>query len=69
MASNLLFYQLLLVALMLICFMIHVWWPDNPRTLATTPLKPDKPRRKRSKDPKPFTGLIHSCSPYRGSLT
>ena len=28
MAPNRLFYQLLLVALVLLCFMIHVWWLD-----------------------------------------
>ena len=45
MAPNLLFYQLLLVALVLICLLIHVWWPDPPRATPQTPLKPDKPRR------------------------
>jgi hypothetical protein len=59
MAPNLLFYQLLLVALVLICIMIHVWWPDRPSVTPQTPLKPGKPRRKRSKEPKPFTGYIH----------
>lgn len=59
MIPNPLFYILLLVYLLLICIIIHVWWPDPPSTTPQTPLKPDKPRRKRSKDPKPFTGLIH----------
>lgn len=59
MTPNLLFYQLLLVALVLICFMIHVWWPDPSRTIPPKPLNPNKPRRKRSKEPKPFTGYIH----------
>ena len=59
MAPNLLLYQLLLVTLVLICFLIHVEWPDNPSATSKTSLKPDKPRRKRSKEPKPFTGLIH----------
>jgi hypothetical protein len=31
MTLNLLFYQFLLVALALICLMVHLWWPDNPR--------------------------------------
>jgi IS1 family transposase len=56
---NLLFYQLLLVTLVLICLMIHVWWPDPPRVARPRPFKPDKPRRTRSKEPKPFTGYIH----------
>ena len=59
MAPNLLWYQLLLVALVLICLLIHVEWPDNPGATSKTSLQPDKPRRKRSKDPKPFTGLLH----------
>ena len=59
MAPNLLFYQLLLVALVLICLVIHVWWPDHPRATSHRHLKPDKPRRTRSKAPKPFTGFIH----------
>jgi IS1 family transposase len=59
MGPNLLFYQLLLVALVLICLIMHVWWPDHPRPTPRTPLKPDTPRRKRSKEPKPFPGFIH----------
>jgi hypothetical protein len=59
MTPNLLFYQILLVALVLICFMIHVWWPDPSRATPPRPLKPDKPRRKRSTGPKPFTGYLH----------
>src|SRR5919204_6676808 len=59
MTSNLLFYQLLLVALVLICFIIHIWWPDHPGPTAQPPLKPDIPRRKRSTEPKEFTGYIH----------
>jgi IS1 family transposase/transposase-like protein len=56
---NLLFYQLLLVTLVLICLMIHVWWPDPPRVARPRTFQPDKPRRTRSKEPKPFTGYIH----------
>src|SRR5262249_12365536 len=59
MAPNLLLYQLLLVALVLICLIIHVSWPDAPSVIPQTPRKPDQPRRKRSKAPKPSTGLIH----------
>ena len=39
MAPNLLFYQLLLVALVLICLIIHVWWPDHPRATPQMPLQ------------------------------
>jgi len=59
MVPNLLFYQLLLVALVLICILVHVWWPDRPNVTPQTPRKPGKPRRKRSKELKPFTGYIH----------
>jgi transposase-like protein/IS1 family transposase len=59
MVPNLLFYQLLLVALVLICMLVHVWWPDRPNGTPQTPRKPGKPRCKRSKELKPFTGYLH----------
>ena len=59
MAPNRVFYQLLLSALVLIYLLIHVWWPDTPRATLHRPLKPDKPRRKRPTEPKPFPGLLH----------
>lgn len=46
MTSNPWFYQLLMAALVLVCLIIH------------TPVKPIKPRRKRSKEPKPFAGYL-----------
>jgi hypothetical protein len=58
MTPNMLFYQLLLAALVLICPIIHVWWPDPQRPASQRPIEPAKPRRKRSKEPKPFTGYI-----------
>jgi hypothetical protein len=59
MTPNLLFYQLLLVALVLIGLLIHIWWPDDPRITTQTLRKPDQPRHKRFRDPKPFTGYVH----------
>ena len=59
MASNSLFYQCLLVALVLICLLLHVGLSDNPPRVPHAPLEPPRPRRRRSKDSKPFTGLIH----------
>jgi len=56
---NLWFYQLLLVTLVLICLLMHVWWPDPSRVACPRTFKPEKPRRTRSKDSKPFTGYIH----------
>jgi hypothetical protein len=55
---HLLFYQLLLVTLVLICLMRQVWWPDPPRVAYPRTFKPEMPRRTRSKAPKPFTGSI-----------
>lgn len=60
MVPNLLLYQLLVVALVLLCLMIHVWWPDDSSAASETPRTPTKPRRKRSTEPTPFTGLIHT---------
>ena len=44
MVPSLLFYQLLLVALVLICLMLHVGWPAPLSTTPQTPVRPDKPR-------------------------
>jgi hypothetical protein len=60
MAPNLLFYQLLLVALVLLCRITHVWWPDDSRATPHRSRKPDPPRRKRSTEPKPFLGFLHT---------
>jgi len=59
MASNLLFYQLLLVALVLICLLVHGGLPDDLPRAPQTLLQPHQRRRRRSKEPQPFTGLIH----------
>jgi hypothetical protein len=59
MAPNALFYHLLLASLVLICLLIHVWRPDPLKATPPPPVKPDQPRRKRSTEPKPFTGYIH----------
>ena len=58
MTSNPWFYQLLLAALVLTCLIIHVWWPDSLRAVPPSPVQPDKSRRKRSKEPKPFAGYL-----------
>jgi hypothetical protein len=59
MAPNLLLYQILLVALVLICLLIHIWWSDDPCIAPQMLRRADKPRRTRSKGPQPFTGFIH----------
>ena len=59
MVPNVLFYQLFVVALVVICLLIHVWWRDAPSASPPTALTPDTPRRKRSTEPKPFPGFLH----------
>jgi hypothetical protein len=49
MAPTLLVCQLLLVALVLICLIVHVWWPDEPPRAPKASLDPNKRRHKRSK--------------------
>jgi len=59
MAPDPLFYQLLLVALVLICLLLHIGWPDPRRPAPQTTAKPDQPRCQRSKAPTPFAGYMH----------
>lgn len=62
MTPNVLFYQLLVVALMLICLLIHVWDLSSRSPASQRPFKPAKPQRKRAKAPKPFTEYSHKPS-------
>jgi len=57
MVPTLFFYHLGLVALVCVFLMLCALWPNNiaARRQPIAPLKP--PRRTRSKEPKPFTGL------------
>jgi transposase-like protein len=55
-----LFYQLLVVALVLICLLIYVGLLDMPLPKPQPPLASNKRRHTRSKAPKPFPGLIHT---------
>jgi hypothetical protein len=59
MVPNVLFYQLFVVALVVICLRIHVWWRDAPSASPPTARTSDPPRRQRSTEPKPFPGFIH----------
>src|SRR5256886_3753480 len=59
MASILLFYQLLLVALVCLCCVLHALWPGARTGVRPTLLQPRSPRPKRSREPKPFAGLLH----------
>src|SRR5215470_15678463 len=59
MVPHLLFYQLLLVALVLVCLMMHVWWPNAPRAIPQTPRQLATPRRTCSQAPKHLPVFIH----------
>src|SRR6266446_3953210 len=60
MASNLLFYQLLLVALACLCCVLHALWPGARTGVRPTLLQPSPPRPTRSREPTPFAGLLHT---------
>jgi hypothetical protein len=57
MVSHLFFYQLVLVALVWLCLMLQWVWPSDSVAGCLTTLEPLPPRRKRSREPKPFVGL------------
>jgi IS1 family transposase len=59
MVSHHIFYQLVLLGLLWLFMMLHVMWPSDRPVLAPRPPQPVAPPRKRSKEPKPFAGLLH----------
>jgi hypothetical protein len=68
MVPTLFFYQLVLVALVWLCVMLHWAWPSDSATACPTTLDPTPPRPKRSREPKPFAGLTRkphcdACEP------
>jgi hypothetical protein len=70
MVSNLFFSQLMLIALLWLCVMLHGVWPSDPTLASPTILPPPPPRRQRSREPKPFAGLTRkphcdACEPPR----
>src|SRR6267143_1019199 len=56
MISHLFFSQLVLVALIWLCVMLHWAWPSDPATCPTTP-EPTPPGPKRPRERRPFAGL------------
>src|SRR5215831_21405433 len=56
MVPDLFFYQLVLIALVWLCFMLHGMWPSGPATCPPTPA-PTPPEPKRHHEPTPFAGL------------
>jgi hypothetical protein len=57
MVSHLFFYQLVLLALAWLFVMLHYTWPSDRAAERQRPPTPVRPPHKRSKEPKPFTGL------------
>src|SRR6266853_6590318 len=57
MVSNLVFYQLALIALLWVFLMLSWVWPSEPAAARPIPPTPVPPPRKRSTAPKPFAGL------------
>jgi IS1 family transposase len=56
MVSDLFFYQLMLVALVWLCLMLHWLWPSAPATCPPPP-EPTPPEPKRKRERLPFAGL------------
>src|SRR5215470_9251082 len=67
MVSHLFFYQLVLVALVWLCVMLHWAWPSNPAPVWPATPESLPPRPKRTRAPRPFAGLTTKphCA-YRG---
>ena len=62
MVSNLVFSQLVLIAVVWLFLMLYGLWPAEPTATRPQTPKPLMPPRKRSKEPKSFMGLTHK--PY-----
>ncbi len=57
MVSHLFFYQLVLVALVWLCVMLHWAWPSDPAAACPTTPEPPCPLPKHHREPTPFAGL------------
>ena len=57
MIPHLVYYQLVILALLWLCLMLLYLWPSPPGGTPKTPPQPIRPQRKRSTEPKPFAGL------------
>src|SRR3989441_3784656 len=57
MIPHLFFYQLVLLGLLWLFFMLHAAWPRQGTATQRRPVEPILPPRQRSSDPKPFPGL------------
>ena len=70
MIANLVFYQLVLIALVWVFLMLSWLWPSEPAAARPIPPTPVTPPRKRSTAPKPFPGLTRkpSCAACEQAL-
>jgi hypothetical protein len=59
MIPHLFFYQLVLLGLLWLFFMLHYGWPQRSATAPQRPPEPIKPKRNRAHEPKPFEGLTY----------
>ena len=57
MVSHLFFYQLVLVALVWLCVMLHWAWPSDPAAVCPMTPEPPGPLPKHHREPPPFAGL------------
>src|SRR5215471_18756149 len=57
MVSHLFFSQLVLIALVWLCVMLHWAWPSHPAPVWLATPEPPGPRPKRKQEPTPFAGL------------
>jgi hypothetical protein len=59
MIPHLFFYQLMLLGLLWLFFLLHYAWPSRCTAGEQRPATPLLPHLKRSREPKPFAGLTH----------
>ena len=59
MIPHLIFSQLMLLGLLWLFFLLHDAWPSRCPAGEQRPATPSQPHLKRSRAPKPFTGLTH----------
>src|SRR5438128_301329 len=59
MIPHLFFYQLVLLGLLWLFFMLPAAWPSQGTATQRRPVEPILPPRQRSSDPQPFPGLTH----------
>src|SRR2546428_1691555 len=60
MVSHLFFYQLVLVALVWLCVMLHWAWPSDPTAVCPTTPEPSGSLPKHHREPTPFAGLTRT---------